>query len=74
MGVRSYVDALVLLADNVRGAERRECVAEVGLERLADGSVYAWVPFAGLHARWSRLRVRATTSASRKLFGADPAR
>jgi uncharacterized protein len=48
-------------------------VAEVGLERLPHGPIYAWVPLAGLHARWSRLRVRATTAASRKVFGADPA-
>jgi NAD(P)-dependent dehydrogenase (short-subunit alcohol dehydrogenase family) len=47
---------------------------EVGLERLPHGPVYAWVPLAGLYARWSRLRVRATTAASRKVFGADPVR
>jgi uncharacterized protein len=62
-----------LLAEKGRpvpsGMASAERVAEIGLARLPNGPVYACVPLGGLHARWTRMRVRATTAASRKVFG-----
>jgi short-subunit dehydrogenase len=46
-----------------------ERVAEVGLARLPRGPTYSWMPFAGLHAGWRRLRVRASSAVSRRVMG-----